>query len=378
MLKFKIENKVHPSVRSDLTKINYLLKAVGLLPLNWSLRFSFPNYLYSVLVLCLLVNFSVSDITKIYAATTHTHISTVTLVSAHFQLLGVKVASWVILVSGIVRYRVYESAFERLIKIEHILFDKINVQVPKHPRITKHFVYAIVIIFTAMTIDYFVLLHNGPKYYRHYLIAFHSSFIYIILSDGHAITIFELIKTRFKQVNDCFTNALRPNKAHDHLSLFIIPQHNLTKTRIKQLSLVHCDLIGTTSQFNSYFSPMLLLEIAVFFIISTCNSYNFFYVLTSTKTIDFYKPTAIYSAYWTIGVFLKLIFLLKSAVSVTKQVEYQTTKNFSFINRSSNELGRYKVLSKRRNYSGLPVGVCSSFGGNSEEFEVNIRPPAVT
>lgn len=319
MLKFVIENKVHPSVRPDLTRINYILKAVGLLPLNWKLPVTFPNYLYSVLVLCLLINFSIRGIVKIYA-TMHMHISVVTLVTAHFQLLGVTVASWVILLCGVLRYRVYESAFEKLIKIEDVLFNKINVEVPKHGRIIKHLVRAIIFIFTAMIIDYFVILHHGPRYFRRYMIAFHSSFIYIILSDGHAITIFELIKIRFQQVNNYFTNALRPNKALDVLSLFIIPQHNLTKMKIKELSRIHCDLIGITSEFNSYFSPMLLLEIAVFFIISTCNAYNFFYVLTNPNTVDFYKVTAVYSAYWTIGVFLKLIFLLKSSVSVTRQV----------------------------------------------------------
>lgn len=330
MLKFVIENKVHPSIRPDLTRLNYVLKAVGLIPLNLKLRVSFPNYLYSVLLLCILISLSVRGIIKIYASM-YTHNSVITLVTAHFQLLGVTVASWVILVCAALRFRVYESAFEKLIQIEDVLFNKIDAETPKHGRIIKHLVRAIIFIFAAIFVDCCVILQSGPKCYRRYMIAFHSAFIYIILSDGHAITIFELIKIRFQQVNDYFTNALRPNKTMDITSLFIIPQYSLTKMRIKELSRIHCDLIGITSEFNSYFSPMLLLEIAVFFIISTCNAYNFFHVLTTRKPVEFNKPIAIHSICWTIVVLLKLIFLLKSSVSITKQVVLFVASQLSYL-----------------------------------------------
>ncbi len=303
--------------RSGLTLLHAVLQITGLTPLSIS-RSTSLNYLYPFLIECAVIYGTIigfrdlSDL--LYSLNSPVHLAT-----GNFTLLCVMVVCWVSHFCSIIRYKIYERALQKLTKTESSL-NLLYVDNAKNPTVGLYLFYSALFLFLQTAADTFLLLSHGFGHTWSYLVAFHVPLTYIILGDCRAKMIFEMLNLRFKRVNRYFSHALKLDRIGAYKTVFTIPHQYLTKTKIKELSYIHCSLMRITRNFNSYFSPMLLLEIAAFFTVSTFNAFSFFYLLTDTHLIDYRQSLIFFAVYTTMIIFIKLNYLLKSAVKLTKEV----------------------------------------------------------
>lgn len=319
MIHFSRDNFVFSTIKQQLRLLDSFLKIFGLASLDLVPPFFIINYIYPLFMIAILLSTSIYSLKQFHEGE-HSIVSPVTLIANHLQLLSLSMASCVSIICSIVRYKKYDSAIEDLIQIDNILIHKLSIDVTRdnlnaNRCLFLSFLYSCILIMA----DYVSLIHNGPKYYFDYVITFHISFLIILLADCRILIIFKLLTHRFKYINN-FLKLSKQDKTNTTQMLSTIRYYTFTKRKVKELANVHSWLIKTTENLNSYFSPSLLVEIAAYFTISTCNIYTFFYVLTDANLKHYHRMIVYYTAYWPIIIVLKLCFLLKSSGNVTEQV----------------------------------------------------------
>lgn len=308
------------TVTRELVYLNYVLQLFGLMPLNLHSPLTFINFLYPILVICTLIFFLVRSLIEIHKKI-YKLFSAVTFVAIHLQLFSLGMASCLSVIGSVTRYHIYTDFIAELLKVDTILIRELNIQIDKYstrtqPSPNKYLTLHIFGLIILVSTDY-LLIHTGPIYLIDYVVIFHIFFTIISIADCRVLATFRQLSHRFELINHFF---FKVNKANRFRSTFQVIPYRFTKSEIKSIAKVHGSLVTAAENLNSYFSPHLLVEIASYFTISTCNAYNFFYVLTSKSSTEYHRLIVYYSAYWPIVVIVKLCLLLRSCVTLTSQV----------------------------------------------------------
>lgn len=318
-----MDNKTRLSytVTRELVYLNYVLQLFGLIPLNLHSPLTFINFLYPILVVCTLIFFLIRGLIKIHEKI-YQLFSAVTFVAIHLQLFSLGMASCLSVIGSVTRYHIYTDSIAELLKVDTILIRELNIQIDKDSTRTqlspnKYLILHIFGLVILVSTDYLLLIHTGPIYLIDYVVIFHIFFTIISIADCRVLAIFRQLSHRFRLINHYLAKV---NKAKTFRSTFQVIPYRFTKSEIKSIAKVHGSLVMAAEDLNSYFSPHLLVEIASYFTISTCNAYNFFYVLTSKSSTEYRRLIVYYSAYWPIVVIIKLCLLLRSCVTLTSQV----------------------------------------------------------
>lgn len=306
------------TVSSDIKVINYFLTFLGIIPLNLKSRWIFLKYLYLLFILCILLTSSIfglillleSDLllpSKILKLVIYTH------------LICLNMASWITIIFSNIRFQIYNSAIEKLTKIDNLLKNKLWVEIRNNLRNRKIVFSLLFFSFLLILLDYLLVVHNSSDIFKFNFITCHVAFLVISSTDFRAVLSFKQIKNRFKCVNQYLLNITKIDRNLLFNTNFTISHYSLSKSKIKELAYVHSNLIKITKKLNNYFSPIFLIEIVIFFSISICHAYHFFYSITISITYKEQKYL-FHNIYWIIVVYIKLSLLLKSSISIIEQV----------------------------------------------------------
>lgn len=311
--KIRINSSIF-SGRFSFQTLHTFLRCFGLIPTNLKLKFSFLNYLYS---LCLLSITAFVSIIGFYKMINVTIVWGPIKFFNTASLLGiVTVGSWVIIINSILRCNIYEKACKKFLNTDN-LFENFSIEFSDRFLYKKNLITVSIFIFVPLLTDFLCFRMRGiTNMLVPYLSSVHLPFIFINMNESRMINIFELLTARFAKFNQFF--AVPQEQVYN--CTLVSNCHRSCKFEIRNLSQIRKNLIIATNAFNSYFSPMLLTQIVVYFVIFICQTHAFVILLWTRKHISKEKWMVLYLIFWITSVAFRLIRLVRMSVLLMEEV----------------------------------------------------------